>query len=765
MKSELINANALVPVDPGAKVSFRLFIDFLKEKMLSTGADQRYCSYVLDRFHERPGASVEWRLDEVKAFSDLLELIATCVIPVIENRDEVIWAFGKTLSPYVFFASEAFYRLHAGINVQGNARGPVELEEALRRTRVMQQNSIMANRNSGNKSVADEWVHRLVHPMTGLYQYYRLLTDLRFAWLDEKPASPGETDSDTDDLPGDFDEGKGFTILSVIDVTARESLAQLDRVSVDEDGGNITQVIEEINLLLQTIIGDQRFRFGIFPFLSVDLRPAIMYDENIFSIIATACRKSGVAADDFGSFIEEWHQTLDIKTFQRDYPDNKLPPAIRDAIEKAGISFLIGIPASYQQNRTGLLEISSLEDGVVLSDAQLNLLQPALQIVGRLLRQFIDRFNARIEHIVKEKFTNIQQAVEWKFKVAAWHFLSKNLNRTNIQEIEQVGFADVYPFYGAVDIRNSTLARNEALRQDLIVHLRLLRELIAEAAVLSAETVATKLAVDDWTARCDDALTSNDETDLDRFLGKDLLPFLETLENQSVRGKLLIGEYRRATDENLGIAYKRRQGINVSMQTINGAIDGFYDIARRRLQKIHPCYFEKFRTDGVEYDIYAGQSMAPHLLFSKEQLQSIHHWQLESMIDITRLTDDLRDKIPISLETTQLLFAHAGKIDISFRSDERKFDVEGAYNIRYQMVKKRIDKVRIKGTNERLTRPGTIAIVYSLPADVEDYIACIATMQKRNLLQSDLQFYELEELQGVSGLQALRVGVTIPVCS
>ena len=39
---------------------------------------------------------------------------------------------------------------------------------------------------------------------------------------------------------------------------------------------------------------------------------------------------------------------------------------------------------------------------------------------------------------------------------------------------------------------------------------------------------------------------------------------------------------------------------------------------------------------------------------------------------------------------------------ISFRMDEKQFDVDGTYNARYEIVKKRVDKAYIKGTTERV---------------------------------------------------------------
>jgi hypothetical protein len=36
--------------------------------------------------------------------------------------------------------------------------------------------------------------------------------------------------------------------------------------------------------------------------------------------------------------------------------------------------------------------------------------------------------------------------------------------------------------------------------------------------------------------------------------------------------------------------------------------------------------------------------------------------------------------------------------------DEKRFDVDGTYNARYEVVKKRIDKANIKGTKERIKK-------------------------------------------------------------
>jgi hypothetical protein len=208
-----------------------------------------------------------------------------------------------------------------------------------------------------------------------------------------------------------------------------------------------------------------------------------------------------------------------------------------------------------------------------------------------------------------------------------------------------------------------------------------------------------------------------------------------------------------------GPAFTQRNRLETAMQMINAAINNYFEKAQHRLQEIYPCYFEKFRTDGVEYDVYVGQSIAPKKPFVNDYLKQMRLWQLTSMVEVAHLTHNLLENMPASLRTTQLIFIHSMNIDISFRNDERRFDVEGAYNIRYEVIKKRIDKVMLLDGSERLTQPGKIALVYFTEPEAEEQITYIKQLQAQNMLLPEIEYLDLEELQGVVGLRALRVSV------
>jgi len=55
-------------------------------------------------------------------------------------------------------------------------------------------------------------------------------------------------------------------------------------------------------------------------------------------------------------------------------------------------------------------------------------------------------------------------------------------------------------------------------------------------------------------------------------------------------------------------------------------------------------------------------------------------------------------------------------------------------------------------------------LVYFNAYEAAEYLEYIKYLQEQGFLQNDLEQLELEELQGVSGLKALRVGVNYMSC-
>jgi hypothetical protein len=129
------------------------------------------------------------------------------------------------------------------------------------------------------------------------------------------------------------------------------------------------------------------------------------------------------------------------------------------------------------------------------------------------------------------------------------------------------------------------------------------------------------------------------------------------------------------------------------------------------------------------------------------------------MCEITREIANIQPELPVPLTTAQLIFVHSAPLSIRFRLDEKRFDVDGAYNARYEIIKKRIDKAYIEGTNERLTVAGKVAIVYQQEKDKKEYLRYLNYLKKRGYIEKSIEDLNLKKMQGVQGLKALRVTV------
>jgi len=121
--------------------------------------------------------------------------------------------------------------------------------------------------------------------------------------------------------------------------------------------------------------------------------------------------------------------------------------------------------------------------------------------------------------------------------------------------------------------------------------------------------------------------------------------------------------------------------------------------------------------------------------------------------------NEKKKKLPLPLDVASLVMVYSNPIAIKYRMDEKQFDVDGAYNARYEIIKKRIDKAHIKGTNERITQPGKIVIIYTQPSDLDEYTNYINFLTYEGYLKGDPETFEIEQLQGVVGLRGIRVAV------
>jgi hypothetical protein len=321
----------------------------------------------------------------------------------------------------------------------------------------------------------------------------------------------------------------------------------------------------------------------------------------------------------------------------------------------------------------------------------------------------------------------------------------------------------VYPLYGLADIRGSSTERGEAIQADLLAQLHLARAVIQTASEARPLPALDELAYrnQNRTAQIERTLNSSDEIGIVAFLRSEVESLLNHLATFGPAVRERIEEYRASLDARLGTVYHRRRLFEESVTGIAESISSYLDLEQQAAQGMFPHYFEKQKTDGIDYQMYVGAGLLEDGRVDPLCLKNLRLWQLMVTCGIAVRAHQLRDRLPIPLDTTHLILIQHAPLSIRFRFDEKRFDVDGAYDVRYEIVKKRIDKAVVRGTVERVTQPGKVALVYSQPGEALEYRAYIEYLQSLGYLTGAVEHLELEELQGVQGLRALRVQVAL----
>jgi hypothetical protein len=432
-----------------------------------------------------------------------------------------------------------------------------------------------------------------------------------------------------------------------------------------------------------------------------------------------------------------------------------------ERIFNKGVKNLIITPLLYENEVIGTMYLAS-QRACSMCGTDLYKLNELKPLFSLSLQRSIEQFENDIKLVIQNKFTSIHPAVEWKFKEVATRYLD-HLGRNTDAIIEPIVFENIYPLFGVSDIRGSSTYRNKAIQNDIIEHLNIILKILESAYKTQEISI-----VDEMIFRCkqhlkktETELSSGDEIEIINFISREIEPSLSHFKLFSSATEKLIADYYELKDNQHNTIYKQRKAFDDSVSQINKVFSSYLESAQLEAQNIFPHYFEKQSTDGIDFSIYIGKSLAGKFEYYEIYLKNLRLWQIIVLANIAKISVKLKQKTPVSLDTTHLLVIQDFPITISFDFEEKGFRVEGAYNIRYEIIKKRIDKATIIKTNERLTQPNMIAMVYTQQKEKEEYIRYIEYLVSKQILEDSLEVLELNDLQGVKGLKALRVNVNI----
>ncbi len=758
-------------------LSFKPFLDNVRLRLQDeTSIKSGFFRHVLNEFAPYPELEGNVPLEDLTRYKSLFDLLYVGLSTLVDDEKKVYWGMSVPMSPIVFYGSDLFYNLLAEANLQAlDCSLPTEsLAEAERQKLEWFYSFILEKLYGIRFRRKADMVKSISETSSGLTKHFRVNLDTRFIDvhpIGELPVIDTEVirsysfEEDALDvlyrlLPPQLFVLSGFSIITITDVTAEYALQTIREHSADSAEEAFPLVVKA----LKELAGRKEIEFNILPLLRVNGK--LVDDEETLgkSILFDGGRKMGFSGEACISMIEKFVADPKIVYFGDLESEASLQKDAGRFLHKSGIKAYALFPVYDNNKLLGALEVYSHEKGL-LNEGLFALIEPAINMLSQLMVHAVSEFDEQIESVIKEKFTTLQPSVQWKFNEVAWQYLRKKKTKPGRLEPEEILFPQVYPLYGAVDIRNSTVERNKALQEDLKIQFNELLQVLLRLKEASGFGLLDEkiFQVQQWQQRIDAGHGFNHEIRLNDFLENEMTPFLVQFTDSHPSYRAIAQDYFSAIDENTGGAFVHRRQLESSMTTVISAVNNYFDLLKDEIQRAYPSYFEKFRTDGVEYDIYIGQSITPDKPYSDIYLKNLRLLQLSSMAAIARYSHALLPQLSTPVETTQLIFIHSHPIDIRFRRDEKRFDVEGAYNIRYHIIKKRIDKVRIRDSRERLTQPNKIALVYFNQKEADEYIGYIRYLQGEGMLLNDLEYLELEELQGVSGLKALRVGVNLAI--
>ncbi|MEX0361075.1 MAG: GAF domain-containing protein, partial [Allomuricauda sp.] len=326
---------------------------------------------------------------------------------------------------------------------------------------------------------------------------------------------------------------------------------------------------------------------------------------------------------------------------------------------------------------------------------------------------------------------------------------------------KEIVFKDVYPLYGQVDIKESSKERNFSIQKDLMIQLSEINEVLEVAFKIHKLPIYEELMfrVNTYLEEVKEALYTHTEQAIFDFVKEEVNPVFKHLKDTDTDVAPYIQKYEDSIDEETESYYDHRRNYDQSVMEANMQLAALLDKKQVEAQEMFPHYFERYKTDGVEHNMYIGSSIANDRKFNELYLSNLRLWQLQVMCDMEDKYYALKPTLPVKLDVASLILVYSTSLAIRFRMDEKRFDVDGTYNARYEIIKKRIDKSYIKGTNERLTQKGKLAIVYSQRKDEKEYMRYIKFLKAKGYFTNNIEIVELEGLQGVTGLKAIRAEI------
>ena len=710
------------------------------------------------------------RPDLAARHTDILSPLMSVAFPSSTWETEISGAF----TPFqhdTIYCTPAYRELlyDSGGKIVGRLKGE---NNTLNFQRFIRAYALILKRLYGiDQGVNSPLIRIVTDPTTGLERHFQVTPDFQFVQVGTVGKPRELTEQQRERViehianpevltallpPGDF-IFRGFTVVRAVDVTESEITSALERDLIDQESIFSADGFKRLQSRLRTLFGQPELKASLAAVQGDQV--LILNDGHTSKANCLFTNSSHIPMSDLKNSV--WLQAVDHKEILR-IPDlSKEPnlcPAEQEAVDH-GVRSLLIAPLYFGGEAIGTFWVKS-DQPHGLGAVDIEKMRHIVPLFSMALKRGLDDMNNEVQSVIKEKCTAVHPSVEWRFRNAAMDHMERR-RQGKPSEMEPIIFKEVIPLFGQSDIRGSSEARVQSIQSDLTEQLSLAGTIMQRAAEAKSWPL-----IDEFSYRIDKRITgikaglsTEEETLVASFLHQEIEPSFAELRAIGPGVSHAIDGYNQAVDPVMGVVYRKRKAFEESVSRLNERLSGYVDREQADAQKIFPHYFEKHQTDGIDYVIYLGASMHPEGKHNPFFQKNLALWQFKIACGLAWHTRQIQSELKVPLDICHLILVNHAPLSIRFRYDEKRFDVDGAYDVRHEIIKSRLDKAMVKGGRERLTQPGKIAIVYSHPKEGRDIRRHIDYLQSREHLLGDLETIELENLPGVQGLKALRVSV------
>lgn len=473
---------------------------------------------------------------------------------------------------------------------------------------------------------------------SGVTKHYRVAFNGDFAEVIPTENAPEITEEDYKLLLDNFDNievwkekfppnsyiFKGFGIMNLFDVTADETLSSLRDNLLRKDENllmDAQQNLREFYNIKDLMVGLSLFDISALKMgsLSVKKSKSIILNEE------TIITQGKFFCDGVMNSVFHEKESLAISDVEK-YGVNSNKNQFYKNLKAKSIGSIMLIPITTgSDDFFALLEIASPRP-YELNSVNQDKLKDIIPVFQAAVKRTAEEHQNVLEATIQEHYTTIHPTVKWRFYEAAEKFHTESFEGVKNAKLDDIIFKDIYPLYGQSDIKGSSLARNLAIKNDLITQLSLAVEVLDEACKIETMPIYDELMfrVEEYLDAVKKGLKAGDEIGILDFLKREVYPVFNHAKKLNSALEKLVGGYMNRLDKNLKVVYEQRKAYEESVTILNQELADYIDRKQADAQAMFPHYFERYKTDGVEFNMYIGQSLVNDKEFDDLYLHNLH---------------------------------------------------------------------------------------------------------------------------------------------